>query len=349
MIRCPHCFTPAPLPRPPQPSPVARGRAVPPLPPTDGDRPTKCPTCERPYPPRWLDAGTTSIVMAGATGTGKSIYIAVMIKQLEQWAAARGMDLAPATPAVRRVFQEHYVNPLYVERGIMGNTPPSSTQDAYQRESLVFELIGRDDVRHHLIIRDVAGEDLEKADELAPGQLAFFGNADCVLFLVDPLKIDGVATSLRGLVPEQELGGDPKQVLAATLALVAHGTPRLGVIMSKFDVMQALRDVQGGGQWSAIMRNPGAAFFRDPGPFVLASEHDGTLLHHEVRSLLMRLDQRALVARLENAGRTGGYQFFAVSALGDTPRGDQLSTRGIAPFRCLDPVRWALAGSGFPT
>jgi hypothetical protein len=349
MTRCPHCFTPVPPAAAPVPAPGPRGartRFAPEPAPAVGEPPADCPRCGRPYPAGWIGTSTTCIVMAGARTTGKSIYLAVMIKQLEQLAAQVGMDVSPATPEVARIFHEHYVKPLYVERGMMAATPPSGVKDAYQRESLVFVLTTRADVRHHLVIRDVAGEDLEHADQLTDDQLEFFAAADNVFFLFDPLKIDDIRLLLRRLVPEQRLGGDPKQVLNATLALVERGSPRLAVIMSKFDALQALRAVQGGGEWAQIMRNPGAAFFRDPGIFGAPDDVDGMLLHEEVRSLLIRLDQGALVSRIENAGRRSGYRFFAVSALGDPPNGTVLNTRGIAPFRCLDPLRWALAGTG---
>ena len=39
-------------------------------------------------------------------------------------------------------------------------------------------------------------------------------------------------------------------------------------------------------------------------------------------------------------------QLFAVSALGHQPRGDKLGSRGIAPQRCLDPLKWALSRAG---
>jgi hypothetical protein len=285
--------------------------------------------------------------MAGARATGKSIFIAVMIKQLEQFANQVGMDVAPASEDVRRVFEEIYEKPLYKERGIMKPTPPVALKDSYQRIPLIFVITARDGAEHHLVIRDVAGEDLEKVEEADLDELAFFAQADFVFFLFDPLRVEDIRAKLADLVPEGLLGGDPRVVFGNTLRLLRGGTTRLGVVLSKFDAMQALRSVEGAGEWTRIMMNPGAAFFRDPGPTVRPEDADGEQLHEEVRSLLLKLGSGSLVAGVERAGRTaGGHRFFAVSALGDAPAGARLNTRGIAPFRCLDPVRWALSDTG---
>lgn len=44
---------------------------------------------------------------------------------------------------------------------------------------------------------------------------------------------------------------------------IGSGEPRLAVILSKFDALRALRDVDGS-EWSMVMSNAGAAYLRDP-------------------------------------------------------------------------------------
>jgi Double-GTPase 2 len=317
MIRCPQCFAPL-----------------------DVSRGGRCPH-SHPLPNGWQHP-TTCIVMAGARTTGKSIFIAVMMHQLEQFARPRGMEVRPLDPQTRRTFEESYMRPLYEERGLLEAT--RRVDIATQRDPLVFLLTLRDGTRHHLVIRDVAGEDLEKTDELTPGQLDFFAHADYVFFLFDPMQRSDIRARLRDFIPEHAVGGDPKAVLDNTLHLVAEGRPRLAVILSKFDVMQALRAVEGSSEWTRIMQNPGAAFYRDPGPYHGVNDADAELLHEEVRALLLKLDAASLVAAVERT--PGGHRFFAVSALGNSPDGPVVHPRGIAPFRCLDPLRWALAGTG---
>lgn len=302
-----------------------------------------CPTCDYRFPAGWRGSSTTCIAMAGARATGKSIYIAVLIKQLQQLGECTGTTVLAANDHTLRTFAEMYERPLYEQRGIMMSTPPVAQADSYQREPLIFALRSRTGSQSFLVIRDVAGEDLEARD-VSIGRLRFFRQADGVFFLFDPLRVQEISDLLQDLVPAQRTGGDPTIVLENTLHLMGNAATNLAVVLSKFDALQALRDVDGA-EWSLVMQNPGAAFVRDPGPVAPYDEDDGDLLHEEVRSLLQRLRSGSLVGRVESASATSGlrHRFFAVSALGEPPSGAVLNPRGIAPFRCLDPLKWVMA------
>ena len=199
---------------------------------------------------------------------------------------------------------------------------------------------------HHLVVRDVAGEDLEQPDERTAEQLAYLGRADAVFFLFDPLQVREISTQLRALVPPPHVGRAAIEVLATTLRLLDSGAPRLALIVSKFDTLELLGDAPWSNVYTATMQNAGATFHRDPGLYAETNEVDARLLHEEVRSLLMMIDQGPLVAGVQHAGQRGGYRFFAVSALGAPPNGLELNARGVAPFRCLDPLRWVLGDTG---
>lgn len=305
-----------------------------------------CTACHYPLPPGWRQAESTCIAMAGARATGKSLFIAVLIKQLEQLAGQSGMSITPATPATQAGYQTVYERPLYEERGLMEPTPAAGQPTSYQREPLIFSLGSVGGNRHYLVLRDVAGEDLERVDDGTLQYLDFFGHADAVFFMFDPLRVQEIRDQLQDLIPSQgALGGDPKTVLNKLLMVVGARAPKIAMILSKFDAVQALREVSGS-EWSHIMSNPGAAFSRDPS--MTSSRYDdldGRLLHQEVRSLLEKLHAGPIVKAIENAdnGTQMQHRFFAVSALGESPIGEKLHTRGIAPFRCVDPLKWVLA------
>jgi hypothetical protein len=120
----------------------------------------------------------------------------------------------------------------------------------------------------------------------------------------------------------------------------------MAVILSKFDALRALGDVEGSA-WRQVMSNAGAAFMRDSPETREYDETDGQLLHAEVRSLLQRLDG-SIVTGVENpsSGIRLDHRYFVTSALGQPPQGDRLNPRGIAPFRCVDPLRWVTASYG---
>ena len=131
------------------------------------------------------------------------------------------------------------------------------------------------------------------------------------------------------------------------LLAIESGSPKLAVILSKFDALQALSDVEGS-EWSQIMSNAGAAYLRDNSASRHYDDNDGQLLHEETRSLLLRLHGAPIVTAVENpsSGVRLTHRYFAVSALGQPPAGKRLNSRGIAPFRCADPLRWVTSAVG---
>ncbi|MFT4125851.1 MAG: hypothetical protein QM662_06435 [Gordonia sp. (in: high G+C Gram-positive bacteria)] len=301
-----------------------------------------CPTCHYPLPPYWRWGDVTCVAMAGARYTGKTVFIAVLIKQLEQYVERFGREVIPADAETRGRYRRIYEEPLFVERGLAQATPSAASE---AHNPLIFDVGVWGNVKRYLVIRDVAGEDLEAA-ETGGRSWDFFAKADAVLFLFDPLRVEDVANQLRDLIPDTtRVGGDPREVLRLVMRLIADGNPRLAVILSKFDALQALSHVEHSA-WGQVMGHPGAAFNRDPGLVNRRyDECDGLLLDAEVRSLLQRLRAGPLLLSLTNpvTGRQYRSRFFAVSALGESPEGERLHRNGISPFRCMDPIRWVLA------
>ena len=308
-----------------------------------------CTNCHYgPLPADWRQSSATCVAMAGARATGKSLYVGVAVKQLELLAAKLRTTLEFANDRTRQVYRTRYERPLYEERGLMQPTATVNVDSAYQREPLIFSLGMLNGQRRYLVVRDVAGEDLE-ADTVDVAHLQFFGHADGVLFLFDPLRVGAVRNQLQGIVPAHGLlGGDPQTVLSNVLRLIGTRSPRLAVVVSKFDALQELRAVSGT-TWSKVMSNSGAATLRDPSVVEASwNADDGYLVHHEVRSILLALGAESIVLSVErpNNGHPLEHRFFAVSALGESPRGEKLHSRGIAPYRCLDPLKWILANNG---
>ncbi|OBF27648.1 hypothetical protein [Mycobacterium sp. ACS4331] len=306
-----------------------------------------CPVCHFELPEGWREGHAICIAMAGARATGKSLYIAVLVKQLELLCERLGVAMSPVTRATAAAYAVNYENPLYVQRGLIAPTPTVATQSSHQREPLMFSLGMWGGVRRYLVLRDVAGEDMESGDLRTPA-FRFFANADGVFFMFDPLRVKAIRDQLQDLLPAQMFGGgDPRAVLNNVLMAIGPGQPRLAVILSKFDALRVLRGVEGS-DWSLIMSNSGAAYLRDTSDQPRYDMADGALLHEEVRSLLTRLHGGSIVAAVENpsTGRPLAHRYFVVSALGQPPSGNRLHSRGIAPFRCADPVRWITSSFG---
>lgn len=307
-----------------------------------------CPNCHMALPPDWRSGQATCIALAGARATGKSVYIGVLVKLLELFADAHDTTVEFADGASRQMYENVYEKPLFEARGIIAPTPRANLADSYQRQPIILSLGVLNGQRRYIVLRDVAGEDLENRVE-GQAHLAFFEHASTVLFMFDPTRVPEVRNQLQDLIPAQlHEGGDPAVVLNNLNLLIGQGRPRLGVVLSKFDTMQTLTQVADT-ELSRIMSNAGAAFMRDPGTLMPGyDEGDGLLLNAEVRSLLQRLHANRIVTAVErpHTGQPFDHRFFVVSALGAPTRGESLHDHGIASFRCLDPIRWSLRCDG---
>ncbi|MEV8359750.1 hypothetical protein [Microbacterium sp. NPDC076895] len=292
--------------------------------------------------------------MSGARATGKSLYVAMGIDRLSDLLLTHAnSQLQPLSPDIARTFQVNYRDPLNA-RGTLESTPRSDLQGAYQRSPLIFDLGNVRGKRQFLVLRDVAGEDMQNLPTERE-HFSFFGRADAVLFLFDPFAVKDVQANLAGVVPlPPEIGDDPVKVMGNVLTLVREGAtsstrPPVGVVMSKFDALEEFRMLTDRPQWSELMAHRGAAFARDPSENGLAYDSaDGDLLSAEIRSLILKLGGAGIVAMLENPADRKPIEcrYFAVSVLGHAPRGEMLDGRGITPFRAVDPLKWALSLSG---
>lgn len=314
----------------------------------EGDVVEVCPICHYRLPQGWRWGNATCIAMAGARATGKSVYMAVMVKQLTRALERRGLELIDATPESAEHYQTHYERPFQEKRGLLDSTSSAISDASYQHDPLIFSMGIWNGVRQFIAIRDVAGEDLSEGTiKGLPG--SFFSAADGVFFLFDPFQVREIRDALRDDVEfDEQLGGDPRKALATVLRLIGDGNPMVAVLVSKFDALHAVGRVREN-RWAPIMSNAGAAFCRDPG--LLKEQYDdddGTLLHFEVQSLLQKLEAPPSLRTMVNpeTGRNYDHRFFAVSALGDSPLNPHFNPMGFAPFRCLDPLRWVLFRKG---
>ncbi|MCW2606751.1 MAG: hypothetical protein JWO60_1444 [Frankiales bacterium] len=386
LTRCPHCFTQLPEDRyafrcvgacseeEDRELSISRGSEerhkpvfhVPPVPGTHRDTADclqcsvtsdaeVCPTCHYGLLRGWRWATTTCVAMAGARASGKSIYIGVLVKQAQLWCERYGHALVAPDPRTDEQYTRVYETPLFERRGLIPPTPTAAARLSPQREPLVFDMgqfEGPQGLRHHmLVLRDVAGEDLE-SPATAPGPFRFFGNADVIAFLFDPMRLPEVRGQLDGTVDTQQLqGGDPVEVLRNLIRLMRGGssfgpalTTPLALVVGKFDTLAELADVEGG-PMAPVMGNPGATFNLDPSLEPVFLRDDADRLQAELESLLVRLNARSLLNLVDASFEH--RRLFAVSALGALPAdSESVSARGIAPFRVLDPLKWALSRTG---
>lgn len=306
-----------------------------------------CPSCRGPIPAIWRDEAVvvTSIAMAGARTTGKSLYLGALIGQLRLWVTTQQRSTLTPLEETERVYDERYGGPLYQERRLL---PPTAAiqDDETAQLPLMYSFVQLDGRRRVIVLRDVAGEDLQEVAQRGH-KLQFLTRADGVIALLDPYKVDRIRNVVADFAgPGGELGADGVRVIEHLLSHLSGGQfgPKVqvpfAVTLSKFDVLQRLREVDGSALHRVMVR-PGSPLRRDPSmgsPDLKRDDLD--LLDAEMRALFLSLDLRRLLNLLDE--RAEHHQYFAVSALGAQPEGDAVPKAGIAPFRVLDPLRWIL-------
>lgn len=317
-----------------------------------------CPACHRDLPEQWRNRRVFTMAMAGARGSGKSVYIAVAVETLIRYAQARGRTVGPETTGTQEVYASRYYKPLYRENKVVEGTPPIAAGGAYQRDPLIWSVVGGPE-RLSIVMRDLSGEDVEKLAGVRQ-DFSFIDRADLVVFLFDPLMLESVRQVLAGVIPDVDahrLGARPGEVLPRILAQTGSGTARLALVISKFDSLHQLPRVSD--SRAAILANPAAHFNQDatmrrtvlaPDRAAAEFEEDSRFLDAEVRALFDRINEESVTLVADQAARDGriaAVRHFAVSAVGESPRHpDELTQRGISPFRVLDPILWGLSAKG---
>ena len=219
-----------------------------------------CPVCHFVLPDRWREGQAYCIAMAGARATGKSLYIGVLVKQLQLLCERLGYAMEPVTRSTATAYATNYETPLFVQRGLIPPTPTVMTQTSTQREPLIFSIGNWHGLQRYLVLRNVAGEDMESGDLHSP-PFRFFSNAEAVFFMFDPLRVQSIRDQLHDLLPPQNVSGGDPAVCSTTCSGQSVRTTTAGGDPVQVDALRVLRDVEGS-EWG-MMSNAGAAYLRD--------------------------------------------------------------------------------------
>lgn len=300
-----------------------------------------CPNCQFDVPIEWLTSTQLAIAVTGARTAGKSVLIGVMMDQFEYFLAQRHQSFLNPLGSTKDRFHAKYRIPLFEQRNLLKPTPPAR-DEALEPLLWSFQYGGQ---QVCLSIVDAAGEDFES---LAPtdARFRYLGFSDLIVTMVDPLKVPGVAAVLEGVVTVPRGSGHDLEVMRAVLA--ARGAHRqnggpdqvLGIVLSKFDVLQRMRDLSAT-PWQAIFNRPGSTLQRDPSMVnAFDNRADSDLLQQELTGLLEQMGASMLLTAAAEAQIPS--RLFATSALGAEPNASTIGRGGIVPFRVLDVLQAAL-------
>lgn len=326
-----------------------------------------CPHCRRKLPPNFLDQPHHILSIVGAPSSGKSYYLSVLVKVMQDLAyrhfGVTFRDAAPSENAVLNDMRNHLFSASTPEEaylaktdleGALYETLPRQGRQVRLPKPFVFRMSGRDAAEDgfSLVFYDNAGEHFEPGRNSADSPGAqHIAVASGILFLFDPLYNPEFRRKLRGHPDPQLLQrrSDQQDILLAEsevrikeiLGLAAHeriATP-FAVIVGKSDAWLHLLE---GGPLLPVVE-PGGR-----GGAVIRLDHIAAN-SARLREFLLETSP-AIVANAEAI--SSEVRYFAASPLGHAPV-EFADARGhlrigpdpglLDPQRVEDPVLWVLS------
>lgn len=304
-----------------------------------------CPTCHTPLPSGLGDAASPLIGMVGAKHTGKTVFMTVLLHQLQNGIARRfdaAVDIVGDMPDGRSAataWAADLERPLFSERRMVeatrqqrtaGRQPPYVVQWRQPRRFLFLERIRT----LALSFYDQSGEDLTQQDRVNAQH--YLAAASGLMVLLDPLQLPMVQDEVQ--VPPEVLaaGGEPPiSVLGRVTEMLraSHGVPSrkkltvpVAVVFAKMDALFPVLDGRHPIRQASVAGEDGAS--------------DDADIHEHVRGLLHKWGADNVDAHLRLNYTT--FRYFAVSALGAPPVGDNLAAGDIRPLRVEEPLIWLM-------
>ncbi len=331
------------------------GRNVSPNCPTCGGpaRRRACPECHTALPIDFVDSKSPMIGLVGAKGSGKTVLMTVLVKQLREVVGLRfGADIRIATdnPDGHRGLSDYQASreiPLYSNRMLPGET---ETQAKRQRATPIVlrwrqetaRLMGGQGLQSTVLsFVDTAGEDLNELETAFT--LQYLSVCDALMITLDPFALPGARARLN--LPEQaiQVGDDvPLDVVSRITELLRteHKVKTkkrikipVAIVFTKIDAFYPNLD-----RYNPIMaESPALPAYQNT---------DGHAVHEHVLSLLHEWN----AADIDTHVRLNytDYRYFGVSALGAEPDYERgaVAAGGVQPHRVEDPVLWLLSKTG---
>jgi ABC-type dipeptide/oligopeptide/nickel transport system ATPase component len=314
-----------------------------------------CPRCHTALPIDFVDSKSPMIGLVGAKGSGKTVLMTVLVKQLREVVGRRfGADIRIATdnPDGHQGLSDYQANretPLYSNRQLPIGTGQQGSDARRHTAPVVLRwrqesarLVGRQAL-HSTVLSfvDTAGEDLNDIDTAFT--LQYLSVCDALIITLDPFAIAGARARLN--LPEKaiQVGDDvPLDVVSRITELLRteHRVKTkkrikipVAIVFTKIDAFYPSLDRQ----------NPIMARAAEVPSYENA---DGQTVHEHMLTLMYEWN----AADIDNHMRLNysDYRYFGVSALGAEPDYESyaVAAGGVQPHRVEDPVLWLLSKTG---
>ncbi|WP_071289220.1 hypothetical protein [Mycolicibacterium llatzerense] len=310
-----------------------------------------CPDCHSRMP-RSFDADSPLFGLVGVRGSGKTVMLAVLQKELYSTIARRfdaSIDspggkagLAGDLEAFLRGMEDSATGTLpgQTAQRIDGMRIPAVYEWRFAKKSLGGKVTR--DASTLFSFYDSAGEDLATEDR-ALGQ-HYLAATSGVILLLDPFGFPGNRErAQRSGVDPESLTTSPETVMRAltTVLQTAEKTKKnkkikqpVAVVVSKIDAF--FDDIPD----DHPMRRPSSKlrYFDDP---------ESLTIHDHVAAMIEQWGGDGLLRMLDSNYEK--YRLFGASALGAEPtyQSGRVNSRGVLPHRVGEPLMWLMADRGF--
>lgn len=299
----------------------------------------KCPFCSYLLPNNLEYMDNQIIALVGGVSSGKSLYIASLIKQFEKDQVRERIGCVrfkAFDDEIDRRYEDDYYKPLFVHQVPLPMTlkPPSGQYVKPLNYVMEFRRNGRIK-RVNLMLFDGAGEGIEDQQILAQ-VFRYITNASAIIFVVDPMALPSFVQQLSAHLRNPTAGKDPWKVLESVIDQIKlekgaiRGTETLNIpiaiTLSKSDLFKYLDP-----------KSP-PTFLKDHSLKKGFDQEDFEVVNDEVKAMISKFDG---IAILQAAEVFKDKAFFAVSATG-CPVDENGKFKVVHPHRTVDPLLWIL-------
>ncbi|HEU5376033.1 MAG TPA: hypothetical protein VFV38_11375 [Ktedonobacteraceae bacterium] len=303
----------------------------------------QCPMCNY-YLPRNIDTTPLiNIAVVGDVGSGKSHYIASLIKQLQEHRVVPDNEyfrLISMTPLVEQRYHQEYLGKLFGAHEPIQRTRLLAPGEMI--DPLIYELTFRRSGDHwpktvNLAIHDASGEHYTTQEHIVEFT-RYVINANGLIYLADPVALREIRKALPQHVIHAADIRSPTATLNTIIKLIEEfrGLPAgakltdlpIAVTISKADLLKKLRPQ---GNPFSFLTNPRYQGGIDPLDLAKVQEEVREVLNNYAGDLSLLQMTKTIEKKL----------FLAVSATGWSPDASGLYP-DVEPCRCLDPFLWIL-------
>ena len=303
-----------------------------------------CPKCRTVLPIDFVGTVNPMIGLVGSKGSGKTVLMTVLVKQMREQIAARfnadiriAIDNPDGQQGIAAYRRQREV-PLF---GADRDLPAKTDRFSQRQYATPIVLRWRAKKPTMLALIDSAGEDL--GDEASTHTLNYLESCEYLIITLDPFSLPSARARINLPKEAQQVDDEvPIDVVAnitGYLRTYHKVAPKkrikipVAIVFTKIDAFYPTLD-------------PGNPIVASASSAPAYDETDGLQVHEQMRALLTEWDASALDRHLEQ--NYENYRYFAVSALGAEPEyaSAKVAASGVRPHRVQDPVLWLMSKAG---